>query len=123
MVDAKREWDEVTESFTGLGGRLREHYEKQSGSEPPTGKGDVEQALRTLGDALDRAFSSVGDALRDPEFREGAGQAINRLGGALATTVNEAGDEIRKRVGKMPPPDGETGRDETKRDTGAAEDV
>lgn len=104
MSDSRREWEEVTETFSGLGQRLREHYERQRSAEAPEGKPEVEQALRTLGDALDRAFSSVGEALRDPEFRRGAGQAVNALGDALAATVNETGEELRKRMGRMPPP-------------------
>jgi hypothetical protein len=58
----------------------------------------VNQAVRTLTDELDRAFTSLGNTIRDPAVGETVGRAARSLGDALSTTFSEASDQIRRRI-------------------------
>ncbi len=99
MPDSKESWNQVGESFSALGRRLKEHY----GQEPkerrpaPGERKAVEDALRQLADALDHAFTSVGDAVREPGFKEDLRRAANSLGDAMSTTFAEVSDDLRDR--------------------------
>jgi hypothetical protein len=87
----------VSERFSTLGKRFKEHYQQPNIGEPPQPPDDeLKQALRTLGDALDRAFSAVGSALRDPEVRDRAKEAANALVSAFGNTFADVGDELGK---------------------------
>ncbi len=55
-------------------------------------------ALRTFGDAMDRMFTSLGNALRDPDVREDAKEATETLLSALGATFQQIGDEVRHTV-------------------------
>lgn len=113
MDDAKAGWDEVGDRFAMLAGLIRERYEAnagaeaaESGAEATEGaaeaagrREEAEKAVRGLVDVLDRAFTAVGEAVRDPSFREEAKQAAGAIGEALGTTLVEVGNDIRRTFG------------------------
>jgi hypothetical protein len=105
----KDAWDEVGENLSGVGRRLSERYRAHA-AERSGGTGEdqekVKEALRVFTEQLDRAFTSLGDTIRDPEAQAGLRKAVGSLGEALSTTFAEVGDRIRSRgkPGAPPPP-------------------
>lgn len=100
MVDHER-WDAVGRQFNDLGRKVRERYEQTAGEAGPDEE-RVRDALRVLTDALDRAFTAVGEAVRDPVFREDVGKAATSLGTALGEVVSDLGDDISRRFPRGP---------------------
>jgi C-terminal processing protease CtpA/Prc len=98
--ERRTQWDEVGESFAQLGRRMRERYEGQPAGGSEDDSRAVEDALRTMREALDRAVTALGDTVRDPGFREDAKRATRTLGEALSASLAVVGDELRDRFGR-----------------------
>jgi hypothetical protein len=105
--ETKRAWDEVARRFSEVGRKVGEQYQKLGDEAPrsaePTGA-KVGDAVRDAVEELDRALTSVGDALRDPEAKESLRQAVSSFGGALEATFTEVGEELKKQFGSKLPP-------------------
>jgi hypothetical protein len=109
---SKEAWSDVGDRFAEVGKRLSDRYHslgESEGAEAEERRVKVEEALRAARDQLDRAFTSVGDTLRDPATKDSLGKAVTSLGDAISATFTEAGDEIRKRFGKRDAGGDETG--------------
>jgi hypothetical protein len=111
MTEAKQAWDEVTERFGALSRRLKGSYQHNataSSGGPTPGEGKaVEDALRTLSEAVSQVVTTVSSTVRDPNFTEEAKQAGHALSNALSASFEDLGGEIRNRVGpglKFPRP-------------------
>jgi hypothetical protein len=108
----KDAWDQVGENFSGVGRRLSERYKALSAErseETAEDQEKVKEALRAVTDQLDRAFTSLGDTLRDPEAQAGLKKAVGSLGDALSTTFSEVSGRIRNRGKPDAPPPAEPG--------------
>ena len=113
MAESKTAWDRVGEDFKTLGRQVKQHYDQRprperpqepQGSQPAEGQGPqaadrrkVDDALQKLTDALDQAFSALGDAVRDPQVGEQTKKAASSLSDALNATFAEASERFRKR--------------------------
>jgi len=115
--ETRKAWNEVGEQFSELGRRFGEHYRKlgQEASDSAEQQREaMNEAFRKAIDQLDQAFTSVGDALRDPETKKSMSRAVRSLGDAFGTTFQNLSEEIGRRVGgkrsgaDMPPD--QTGR-------------
>ena len=97
-------WEDVSERLTGWGRLLAARYRT---SEPattttettPTSDRKLDDTARDLGDQLNRAFTALGDTLRDEAAKEELRGAMKAFGDAMSVTVNEAADQVRRRVG------------------------
>jgi hypothetical protein len=101
----KRAWDEVATRFSEVGRKVGEQYQKLGEETPASAAATgakVGDAVRDAVDELDRALTSVGDALRDPEAKETLRQAVSSFGGALEATFTEVGEELKKQFGSKP---------------------
>jgi hypothetical protein len=119
MDETKRAWDEVGDGFTKLGRMISERYKGQGG-EAATRAGAAEEnavadAIRRATDELDKAFTSLGDTLRDDEARRQMRETGTKLTDALKVTFTEVSGEIRRAVGNRQsspgsnePPDSDT---------------
>ena len=58
---------------------------------------------------LDDVFTSIGDTLRDPALKRGAGTAFETLAEAVGSSLSELGDEVQRRARRS----GYKGRPET----------
>jgi DNA-binding ferritin-like protein len=100
--ETRRAWDAVAERFSEVGRRVGDQYRKL-GEQPPTNAdttaSGVSEAVRDAVDELDRAFTSVGDTLRDPQAKETLRQAVGSFGKALEATFAEVGEELRRQFG------------------------
>jgi hypothetical protein len=125
MAESKAAWERVGEDFRALGRQVKQIYEEktrpeaeqpgaplrgslvdQEGREettgprpegPPADRRKVDEALQKLSDALDQAFSALGDAVRDPQVGEQTKKAAGSLNDALTATFAEASERFRKR--------------------------
>src|SRR6266540_6383402 len=103
MDETKRAWDEVGNGFAELGRIISERYRhlgEERASHPSTAEeGVVADAIRRATDELDRAFTSLGDTLRDDEAREHVRDTGRKLSDALKVTFAEVSEEVRRAVG------------------------
>jgi hypothetical protein len=108
MAESKAAWDRVGEDFKALGRQMKQHYDERPKPERPQaaeGQGQersadrrkVEDALQKLTEALDQAFSALGDAVRDPQVGEQTKKAASSLSDALNATFAEASERFRKK--------------------------
>ena len=117
MSGTQDAWSEVGERFASWGKQVAERYKESSGSAREAAKESqrrLEEAAHDITDVLDRAFTALGDTIRDESAKNDLKQAVKALGDAVAVTVSEAGEQVRRRVGTSP--DAERG------DTPAAEE-
>lgn len=105
MAGTQEAWSEVGERFASWGKHVAERYKESSG----TTREDVQESQRKLEevahdvtDVLDRAFTAFGDTIRDEGAKNDLKQAMKALGDAVSVTVSEAGDQVRRAVGKSP---------------------
>ncbi len=108
MDETKRAWDEVGNGFAELGRIISERYRhlgEERASHPSTAEeGVVADAIRRATDELDRAFTSLGDTLRDDEAREHVRDTGRKLSDALKVTFTEVSEEVRRAVGSRRSP-------------------
>jgi hypothetical protein len=79
-------------------GRASSESGEEQGAPPPEqAKRSLEEAFSVVTSQLDLVFSTAGDTLRDPETKETLKQAGKAVMNALAFTVSDVGEEIRKR--------------------------
>ena len=106
MAESKANWDQVGEDFKTLGRQVKQHYDErprpergegQGGAAPSADRRKVDEALEKLREALDQAFSALGDAVRDPEVGAQTKKAAQSLGDALNATFAEASERFRKK--------------------------
>jgi hypothetical protein len=115
MPESKESWEEVERHVSDLGRKVRDHYRKldtgtgtEGGEVARAERQRLGDALRSLTDQLDQAFTAVGDALRDPEAQQSLNRAVKSFGSAVSSTLSDASDEVRRRLGRHPgstPPD------------------
>ena len=103
MGETDQAWQEVSEKFTALGRKFKQHYEDRGeGAEPTEGDvtagapADVKKAMDNVGDSLERVFGSIGDALQDGEVKDQTRAAFSSLVDALGATFSELGSEVRR---------------------------
>jgi len=101
MTESKEAWEEVDRRFSEFGRIVAEHHrragEEQGAPPPEQARRSLEEAFSVVTRQLDVAFSSVGDTIRDPETKETLKLAGKAVMDALASTVTDVGEEIRKR--------------------------
>jgi len=95
--DLHEQWGTVGDRFGEVGRRFSERYRAMAGDTPAGAEArrSLEAALRTVTAQLDQVFTSVGEALRDPEERGRMGPAVRSLGNAITATFDQALRGIR----------------------------
>ena len=99
MAESKEAWEQVGRDFSDLGRQVKQRYEQRERAEEeaPADRRKVDEALRQLADSLDQAFSSLGDAIRDPQFGEQTKKAAGSLSDAMAATFAELSERFRSK--------------------------
>jgi hypothetical protein len=103
--NAKDAWNEVGERFSSWGRLVADRYKEAETTTVESARDaqhKLEESARELTEQLNRAFTAVGDTLRDPKAKENLREAVRALGDAVSVTVTETGDEIRKRIRSGP---------------------
>ena len=106
MDETRRAWNEVGEGFAKLGRIISERH-RQLGEEDASGPRNPDErsladAIRRATDELDRAFTSLGDTLRDDEARKQVRDTGDKVSEALKVTLSAASDEVRRTLGSQP---------------------
>src|SRR4029453_15897031 len=103
MSGTQRGWSEGGERFTSWGKLVAERYRGASETTREAAQESqrkLDDAGRDVTDALDRACTGPGDAIRDEHAKEDLKLAAKAVGEALAVTVTEAGEQVRRAVSK-----------------------
>jgi hypothetical protein len=103
MSGTQDAWSEVGERFTSWGKLVAERYRGASETTREAAQESqrkLDDAVRDVTDVLDRAFTALGDTIRDEHAKEDLKLAAKALGEALAVTVTEAGEQVRRAVSK-----------------------
>jgi hypothetical protein len=103
MSGTQEAWSEVGERFASWGKLVAERYRGASETTRDAAQESqrkLDDAVRDVTDVLDRAFTALGDTIRDEHAKEDLKLAAKALGDALAVTVTEAGEQVRKAVSK-----------------------
>lgn len=91
-------WTSVGDQMKDLGGAFRERYDAGGDDDPATD--EVKDALRTVGEGLDRLFTAIGRTVRDPDVQAKAKQTGASVIDAIGTTLGTIADEVRDVVGR-----------------------
>ncbi|MGH2554838.1 MAG: hypothetical protein ACRDHO_03875 [Actinomycetota bacterium] len=104
--NARKAWDEVGKQFSDVGKRIGEHYrslESKTRTSAETQRQTVNDAIKKVVDEMDKAFTGLGNALRDPTTKQGLNKAAKSLGDALDSTFSGLGHKLRQRSSKDEP--------------------
>ncbi len=98
MADVRSEWEQVTEKLSGLGLKLKLHFEQAANEGRKEDEDKVKENLRKVGDAVDQTFTALGAASRDEAVREDVKDVGRSFIEALDATFSELGDRFRSTV-------------------------
>ena len=96
MAEAKDKWDDVGERFGEIGRHLKDRFDA-SAAFGTDDRDKVNDALHQLGDALDAGFTTIGETLRDPEMRDEMKRAGSSIADAIAASLRDVSDAIKRR--------------------------
>lgn len=100
----RRAWEDAGEALSGLGLKLKLHYEQQRDEvvDPPgiefdaAEKESVETAAAKFGAALQDVFDALGEASKDDAVKVDVKNVGRTLSDALSVTFAEVSDDVRK---------------------------
>jgi hypothetical protein len=99
MADVGTAWKQAGEQLSGLGLKLKLHYDEQRGDadgEQVRAQDEVKEAVRKLGAALQDAVDAMGAAARDQAVKDDVREVGRSLKDALGVTFAEISDELGK---------------------------
>lgn len=96
MSDLRVKWDEAGDALSGLGLKLKFHYEQQKDGVVAKEDAAVESAVARLGQALQDVFDALGEASKDPAVKADVGRVGQTLSDALSVTFADVSDDVRK---------------------------
>ena len=97
----KEAWSHFQTDMKSLAGELHRHYKD---ADDTTKAAEINSALRQIGQATEKFFTSLDVAASDPEVRATTKQAARSFGAALAGTFREVGEELDKALRQKTPP-------------------
>ena len=106
MADVRTAWKQAGEQLSGLGLKLRLHYDEQRGTdadgEQVRAQDEVKEAVRKLGMAVQDAVDALGAAARDQAVKDDVREVGRSLKDALGVTFTEISDELGKAFDRGP---------------------
>ena len=73
----------------------RRPLRQRNGGNPKDTQHKVEEVVREIGNQLGHAFEAIDDTVRDDAARQDLKQALNALGSAISSTVEDAATAFR----------------------------
>jgi hypothetical protein len=98
MPEPRESWEQVSERLSGLGLKLKLHFEQAADAGRPEDEDKIKEALRSVGDAVDKAFTALGTAARDDAVRSDAREVGRSVVDALDATFSELGERFRSSI-------------------------
>lgn len=98
MTDPRKSWEQVSEDLSGLGLKLKMHFEQAAKEGRGEDEDKIKEALRKVGDAVDQAFTAMGNASRDDAVREDARDVGRSMRDALDASFSKVGEQFRSAV-------------------------
>ena len=85
MEGTRQAWGDVGDRFTEVGRLVKEHYRRLGGTSETESEAEAERqrvsdAVKNAGQQLNQAFTSVGNAIRDPEASQSLDRAMSSSG-------------------------------------------
>jgi len=99
--ETRQAWSDVGDRFSEVGRLFKEHYRRLGGTTDTESEAErqrVSDAVKDAGQQLNQAFTSVGNAIRDPEASRSFDRAMSSLGLALAATFSDLGAEMKEQI-------------------------
>ena len=103
MADPRASWEQVGDQLSGLGLKLKLHFEQAADEGRPEDEDKVKEALRSVGDAVDQVFTALRTAARDDAVREDAQDVGRSVVEALEETFAGLGDRFRSSIKRADP--------------------
>jgi hypothetical protein len=103
MADVRTAWSQAGEQLSGLGQKLKLHYEEQrtdETGEQVRAQDEVKDAVRKLGTAVQDAVDAMGAAAKDQAVKDDVRSVGRSLRDALGVTFSEISDELGKAFGQ-----------------------
>lgn len=101
MSDMKKSWEEAASKLSGLGLKLKYHFEEEHAEEEAEAGDEVRSAFEKLRDAFDDAFDALENAAKDPAVKSDVIESGRLLRDALADTLSEASDSLRSAFSRL----------------------
>jgi hypothetical protein len=98
MADPRTSWEQVGDQISGLGLKLKLHFEQAAKESQVEEQDKIKEALRALGEAVDQAFTALGNAARDDAVREDARDIGRAMRDALDVSFSKLGEQFRSSV-------------------------
>jgi hypothetical protein len=98
MTDMRTSWDEVGDRLQELGLKLQLHLEQAAKEGRTEDEDRIREALHAVGDAVEQAFTALGNAAGDDAVRDDLRDVGGSVVGALEATFSELGDRVRSLV-------------------------
>ena len=106
MADVRTAWKQAGEQLSGLGLKLRLHYDEQRGTdadgEQVRAQDEVKEAVRKRGMAVQDAVDALGAAARDQAVKDDVREVGRSLKDALGVTFTEISDELGRAFDRGP---------------------
>jgi hypothetical protein len=103
MADVRTAWSQAGEQLSGLGSKLKGHYDEQrtdQTGEQVRAQDDVKDAVRKLGAAVQDAVDAMGAAAKDQAVKDDVKSVGRSLRDALGATFSEISDELGRAFDK-----------------------
>ena len=98
MTDVKDSWREVAGKAEALGLKLKLHLEQEHDATSDREPGDTKAMVDDLGQRLQEAFDSMGNAAQDPAVHEDVKDMGRLVKDALLSTFAAVGAEVNARA-------------------------
>jgi hypothetical protein len=96
MDDTKQAWSEAGEALSGLGLKLKLHYEQQRSEATEAERVEVETAIERLTEVVREAFDAVGAAAKDPAVRDD----VKHVGESVGQALSASFADLRRAAGR-----------------------
>ncbi len=97
-ASAREDWEDVGSKLTGLGLKLKMHFEQAAKEGRPVDEDKVKESLHKVGDAIEQTFNALGAASRDEAVIQDVKDAGRSTIDALDATFSVLGERFRAAV-------------------------
>jgi hypothetical protein len=99
---AKQAWSDVAEELTSWGRHVVDRFTEMGETAAETARESergLEDAAHEISEQLHRAFAALAETLRDEDAKAELKHAVRAVGDAIALSVDETVDAVRRNVG------------------------